>query len=155
MDKAIVTVLLIICGVTATLAIFNGVYPAITESQGAISGAAAAASDKIGSRIEVIQTSASGNQVDVWVKNTGTTIVYEVEKSDIFLTGNSSIIMPESGGTSAPYWNYTLTGSHTEWAQTGTVKITITLAAPLSSGTYEVKVVIPNGVSDTETFSVG
>jgi hypothetical protein len=154
MDKAIVTVLLIICGVTATLAIFNGVYPAITESQGAISGAAAAASDKIGSRIEVIQTSTSGNQVNVWLKNIGTTTIYEVQRSDIFLSSSTTIIMPESGGSVAPYWSYALTGSDTEWVQAGTIQVTITLAAPLASGTYSVKMVISNGVSDEESFSV-
>jgi flagellar protein FlaG len=156
MDKAIVTVLLIICGVVATLAIFNGLYPALTQSQGAISSAADQASDRMQSRIKIIQAGSSGTQVSVWVKNIGLTTVSNIQQSDFFLSAGTNLLTRVTyNGTEAPSWSYTIPQGETDWSQTVTIGVTITLSAPLSPGTYSVTMVIPNGVSDEVTFGVG
>jgi len=155
MDKAIVTVLLIICGVVATLAIFNGLYPALTQSQGAISSAADQASDRMQSRIKIIQAGGSGTQVSVWVKNIGLTTVSNIQQSDLFLSAGNSLTRVTYNGTEAPSWSYTFPQGQADWSQTVTIGVTITLTAPLSPGTYLVTMVLPNGVSDEVTFGVG
>lgn len=153
MDKAIVTIMLIIIGITTTLAIFNGIYPVITRSQSAISGAAESANERIRSRVDIIQVSANGDQVDMWVKNTGTSIISDVGRSDIFIISPYTVLMPEYGNPLAPYWEYQIIGENTRWVEHSTIKVSIILDEPLSSGTYSVKMVTPNGISDETHFS--
>jgi hypothetical protein len=154
MDKVIVTVLLIIGGVVSSFAIFNGVYPALQRSSAAINSATSQVDDQIKSQIQIINVSSDASTVHLWVKNVGTSQIGNVENSDVFISyqGNISRIAYGSGGTPLPYWNYQLNGSSTIWGQTVTNEITISLASPLSPGTYQVKVVIPNGISDETTF---
>ena len=156
MDKVIVTVMLIIAGITASLAIFNGIYPAITESSGAISAASSQISDQIESRISVIQVNGDGVLVEAWVKNVGTVSILDVEGSDIFMAPQDSYEYIPFGGPvpTPPYWEYAIEGTETIWGQTGTIKVSIHLASPLTAGVYVFKMVIPNGISDTATFSV-
>jgi archaellum component FlaG (FlaF/FlaG flagellin family) len=154
MDKVIVTVLLIIGGVVASFAIFNGVYPALQRSSSAINTATDQVNDQIKSQIEIINVSDNGTDVQVWVKNVGTSLIGSIENSDIFLVdeGNVSRITYGSLGDPFPYWNYQLQGSSSIWGPTVTNEITIYLASPLTPGSYQAKVVIPNGISDVATF---
>jgi archaeal flagellar protein FlaG len=154
MDKVIVTVLLIIGGVVASFAILNGVMPALERSSSAISSATNQVGDQIRSQIEIINVSNNGSTLRVWVKNVGTSAIGTVEYSDVFLShnGNISRIAHGAVGAPLPYWDYQLGGSNTVWEPTVTNEISINLAAPLASGLYQVKVVIPNGISDETTF---
>ena len=154
MDKAIVTVLLIICGVAATLAIFNGVYPALTQSQSAINAAAQQASDRMQSRIKIIEAGGSGNTVTVWVKNIGLTNIANIQQCDVFFGPPALSVRIPYSETAIPGWSYTIPGGQTSWSQTVTVGITVRLAASLSAGSYIVNVVLPNGISDEITFGV-
>ncbi len=154
MDKAIVTVMLIICGIVASLAVFNGIYPAITQSSGAIADASSKISDQIESRISVIQASSNGVLVEAWVKNVGTVSILDVASSDIFMSPQDSYEHIPYGGTTPPYWEYQIEGGGDLWGQTDTIKVSVYLTAPLSSGVYIFKMVIPNGISDETTFSV-
>ena len=154
MDKVIVTVMLIIAGIVASLAVFNGIYPAITQSSSAINQASSNISDQIESRIAIVQVSGSDTVVEAWVKNVGSVSILGVENSNIFMSlqGGSSLI-PYSGGI-APYWEYQIEGGGSVWGQTGTVHITIHLDTPLGPGIYDFKMVIPNGIYDDAIFSV-
>jgi archaeal flagellar protein FlaG len=153
-DKVIVTVLLIIGGVVASFAILNGVMPALERSSSAISSATNQVGDQIRSQIEIINVSSSGSTVQLWVKNVGTSDIGSVEYSDVFIShdGNINRIAHGSSGTVLPYWTYQLGGNSTVWGRTVTNEISINLAAPLAPGLYQVKVVIPNGISDETTF---
>lgn len=154
MDKVIVTVMLIIAGIVASLAVFNGLYPAITQSSSAINDASNNISNQIESRIAVIQVSSSGDLVEAWVKNVGTVSILDVSNSDIFMSPEDSNARIPYGGSSPPYWDYQLTGSDSTWGQADTIEVSIHLAEPLSAGIYIFKMVIPNGISDDTTFSV-
>jgi hypothetical protein len=154
MDKAIVTVLLIICGVAATLAIFNGVYPALTQSQSAINSAAQQASDRMQSRIKIIEAGGSGNTVTVWVKNIGLTNIANIQQCDVFFGPPALSVRIPYSETETPGWSFSIPGGQTSWSQTVTVGITVRLAAPLAAGSYFVNVVLPNGINDEITFGV-
>ena len=154
MDKAIVTVLLIICGIVATLAMFNGVMPAIQTSQSTINQAAAAASDRIGSRIEIIQAGADGSHINLWVKNIGTVDIPQIQQSNVFLVSGGIQVMVSYGGAIAPFWGYQFTGSDAAWTQSATIEVTITIAAPLEPGSYSIEFITPNGISDQRSFGV-
>ena len=146
--------MLIISGVTASLAIFNGLYPAISRSSGAITSASDKISERIQSRIEIIQVSNNTTTADVWVKNVGTSDIDTVENSDVFFGPEGDFYRVAYGGETPPYWNYEIEGDNSRWRQTVTIKITIHPESSLSTGTYMVKIVIPNGISDETTFGV-
>jgi archaellum component FlaF (FlaF/FlaG flagellin family) len=154
MDKVIVTVLLIIGGVVAAFAIMNGVYPALQRSSSAINTATDQVDDQIKSQIEIINISSGASTVQVWVKNTGASFIGSIENTDVFLADQVNIERLTYGdeNTPLPYWNYQLAGSSTTWGPTATNEITLHLTSPLTPGSYKVKVVIPNGISDEATF---
>lgn len=156
MDKVIVTVLLIIGGVVASMAIFNSLYPVINRSSAAIVTAASKVNDRLQSQIDIIQVSNNGTEVYVWVKNVGTPTIDAIERSDVFFGPDDDFArLPyANSGPPFPYWNYQLEGGNSEWDQTVTLKVTINLSSSLSPGTYLVYMVIPNGISDRTTFGV-
>jgi len=92
--------------------------------------------------------------VDIWVKNVGTVDIDSVGHSDVFFGPEDDFYRVTYGGGTPPYWDYQLEGSNSQWKPTVTLKMTIHLASSLSSGTYLVKMVIPNGISAKTTFSV-
>ena len=156
MDKIIVTVLLIIGGLTAAFAVFNSVYPAVQRSGQSMSDAADDISDRITSRIEVIQVGANDTSVDAWVKNVGTSRIIGIENSDIFFgtDGNISIIPFGDEESSPPYWSYQLEGDNSQWGQAVTNGIVIHLMESLQPDVYLFKMVLPNGNSDETSFSL-
>jgi flagellar protein FlaG len=143
-------------GVICSLAIFNGLYPVISESSGTIASISDKVNDRIKSDIEIIQAGDSGTTITAWVKNVGTTEISTIENSDILFGLQSSIarIPHGDGGSSPPYWEYEIEGDGTIWEPTVTIKLTIHLESTPSSGTYKLKVVIPNGIYDDITFGV-
>jgi len=153
-DKVIVTVLLTIGGVVASLAVFNGFYPAIMESSGAVTSATGKVSDRIETRIDIIQVTDNSTCVDAWVKNVGTVDIDSVERSDIFYGPEDNFSRVTYGGGTPPYWDYVIEGSHTKWRPTVTIKVVIHLASAPSADTYLFKLVAPNGIYDSTTFSV-
>jgi hypothetical protein len=156
MDKVIVTVMLIIAGLTAAFAVFNSVYPAVERSGQSISSAADAISDRITSRIEIIQVSDANTFVDAWAKNVGSSRIIGIEHSDIFLgaDGETSTIPFGDGASPLPYWSYQFEGNNTQWGQAVTNRITIHLAESLQPGVYSFKMVLPNGISAETSFSL-
>ena len=156
MDKIIVTVLLIIAGLTAAFAVFNSVYPAVQRSSQSMSDAADDISDRITSRIEIIQVGAIDASVDAWVKNIGSSRILGIENSDVFfgVAGNVSRISYGDEDSPLPYWSYQLEGNYTSWEQTATNAITIHLAASLEPDVYSFKIVLPNGNFDETSFSL-
>jgi archaellum component FlaG (FlaF/FlaG flagellin family) len=154
MDKALVTILLVIAGVVCTMVIFNAAYPAITSTSGALSDAVRKVDDRIKSQIEIIQIANEDTEVYVWIKNIGASNIGAIEQSDIFFgpEGNFARIQYSNSGPTEPYWNYTIENGD-KWMPTATLKITIHLASA-QSGACFVKVVIHNGVSDEQLFSM-
>ena len=156
MDKIIVTVMLIIGGVVAAFAVFNGIYPAIERSGSAITSASDSLNDRIKSDIRIIQVNDNGTTVDAWVKNVGSSDILTVENSDIFFGPQGDFTRIPYGNISSPlpYWSYQIEGTDSQWRPTDTNKIVIHLAALPPPDTYILKVIIPNGIFDETVFGV-
>ena len=156
MDKIIVTVMLIISGIVASFAIFNGIYPAVQRSGAAITSASDAMNDQIKSDIRIIQVNDDTTTVDAWVKNVGVSEIDGVENSDMFFgpEGDFSRIPYGDINSPLPYWNYQLEGTDSQWRPTDTNKIVIHLASSPSPDTYVLKIIIPNGIFDETVFGV-
>ena len=156
MDKIIVTVMLIIGGVVASFAVFNGIYPAVQRSGAAITSASDAMNDRIQSDIRIIQVNDDATTVVAWVKNVGVSEIDGVQNSDIFFGPEDDFSRIPYGNSESPlpYWNYQLEGTDTQWRPTDTNEIVIHLASSPSPDTYILKVIIPNGVFDETVFGV-
>ena len=171
MDKVLATVLLVVASVVCVVLVINAVYPAITSSSGALSSVSASMNERIKSQIKIINATgeldSGGNWQDtnsngyfdvfVWVKNIGTVPVDDIGRCDVFLAGDSTIwtwisYVDYAGGV-FPQWSHVI-GNSTEWGIATTLMIEISYSSPLTSGRYNIKVMIPNGVSDEYDFSM-
>lgn len=140
----------------AAFAVFNGVYPAVQRSSDAINNAADTVDDRMKSRIEIIQVSDTGSTVDAWIKNVGSSTIAGIDNSDVFFGIEGDVTRVSYGNDSSPlpYWSYQLEGGGATWKQTGTTMVTIHLASSPGPGTYQLKMVIPNGTFDETVFGV-
>jgi hypothetical protein len=148
--------MLIIGGIIASFAVFNSVYPAVERSSQAVSSAADVVNDRITSRIQIIQADVNDTDIEVWIKNVGTSRIDGINGGDVFFGGDGAITRIPYGedGASLPYWSYKLEGNNSLWSQSVTNKITIHLNETPSHGAYSFKLVIPNGMSDETSFGV-
>ena len=167
--------LLTIAGIMSAVAVFNAVYPAVTRSSGAVSAASARVDDRLKSSVEIVhavgELDSGGSFQDtngngkfdffVWVKNVGNISIDVVDESDLFLgpPGNFTRIPHESDVQASVYprWSFSIENA-TEWAPRATIRVTVTYNsppdAPPALGTYDVKMIIPNGISDEHFFSI-
>ncbi len=153
MDKVMVTVLLLIAGVVCSMVLLNAVYPAITESSGAIVDASSKIDDRIRSNIAIIQVSDSGSNVYVWIKNVGASSIGGVSKSDVFFGPQGDFArITYKDSPAAPSWRYDVEGGGA-WGPTATLKITIATGALTPLSEYYFKIVIPSGISAQDFYS--
>lgn len=157
MDKAIISTLMIVVGVVAAAMVFNAVYPAVVQSNGALVGMNARLDDRLRSQVAVIHAAKSAEYADValvWVKNIGSNSIKAVERCDLFFgpEGDFKLIPYGSGD---PHWEYSLEND-TYWKPAATLRITVDLDYVLVPGErYFVKVALPNGIADEYYFSPG
>lgn len=150
MDKTIVTAFLVLAGIISAVFVFNSIYPAIVQSNDAMSSMERRMDERLKSQITIIHATGSGSTTLVWVKNVGSLRIAPVEACDVFFgpEGNFARI---TYGTAAGQWQYVVENG-TEWNPTATVKLTIN--SGLTPGTrYFFKIVLPNGVADEYFFS--
>jgi len=149
LDKTIVTALLIIAGVISAVFVFNAIFPAISQSSDAMSSMQRRIDERMQSQIEIIHATRAGSDVLIWVKNVGSLRIAPPEACDLFFgPDNNFARIPYNSGN--PNWTYTLEND-TEWRAGATLRVTVHFVVPPAAGTYFVKVVLPNGISD-ETF---
>lgn len=154
MDKIIVTVMLIIGGIIASFAVFNGIYPAVERSGAAITNASDTINDRIKSDIKIIQVNENADIVNAWVKNIGSSEITNIENTDVFFGPQDNFSRIPFGNVESPlpYWSYQLEGVISEWTPTKTNKIIIHLTSSLTPDTYALKIIIPNGIFDETIF---
>ena len=158
MDKAVTTALLIIAGVVCMIFVFNSVYPMISRSSSAMVSMTEKIDDRMKSRINIVHAANSADRqtVYIWVKNVGSSRIVSIEESDVFFgqTDNfSRIPYVDDAGGAYPRWAYGIEND-TEWKTGATVNITISYDVDPGAGTYFIKMVIPNGISDEYYFSM-
>jgi archaeal flagellar protein FlaG len=158
LDKTITTALLIIAGVVCSIFLFNSVFPMVNRSSQAVVSMADQIDDRMKSRISIVHAVNTEDRktVYIWVKNVGTSRIVAIDNSDVFFgqEGNYSRIpyTGEVGGVN-PCWSFTIENG-SEWLTSATLKITITYDSDPGAGTYFLKVIIPNGISDEYYFSM-
>jgi len=157
-DKAVTTALLIIAGVVCMIFVFNSVYPMVNRSSQAMVSMADTIDDRMKSRVNIVHVANSSDRqtVYVWIKNVGSSRIININGSDLFFGQEddfSRIPYVDDAGGSYPRWEYTIEND-TEWLSSATLKITISYDADPGAGTYFIKFIIPNGISDEYYFSM-
>jgi len=138
--------------------VFNSVYPMINRSSQAMVSMAEQVDERMKSRINIVHAANSSNRTSVylWVKNVGTQRIVAIEESDLFFGPEDNFeripYVADAVG-SDPRWTFTLEND-SEWQTSATIKITITYSSDPGAGTYFVKFIIPNGISDDFYFSM-
>ena len=163
--------MLTVAGIAAAAAVLNAILPALSRSSGAVTTASAKVDDRLKSDIEVVHavgeldscgsfSDTNGNgkfDIFIWVKNVGSSRMFSIAQSDVFLgkTGDFTRIPNEEDVQSSvfPRWSYSIEND-TEGGPKATLKITVTYDSTQSQGNYDIKVTIPNGVSDDCFFSM-
>ncbi|MGB2799125.1 MAG: hypothetical protein WBC82_04710 [Dehalococcoidia bacterium] len=158
MDKVIVTTLLVLAGIVCTIFIFNSVFPMVNRSSQAMVSMGETIDDRMKSRISIMHTASTTDRMTVyiWVKNVGSTRIVSIEESDVFFGEEDDfwrVPYLADAGDDYPRWDYAIEND-SEWGNGATLKITITYDTDPGAGTYFVKVVIPNGISDEYFFSM-
>lgn len=180
MDKAIITVLLIIAGVVCVAFMFNSIYPAVNRGSDAVVTMASQVNDRIQSNVSIVHVVTEydpNDEVDhwndvnsngtfdiiAWAKNVGTSRIIGVEQCDVFFgeEGNFQRIPHQDyAGGSKPYWQDTLEDSADDWSPGKTMKLTVVYADSFAASglatntTYRFKLIIPNGICDEIYFSL-
>jgi hypothetical protein len=170
MEKTIVTAFMVIVSVIVSVMVYNTVYPAAVQGSTSLRNMRARMDDRIQSQIAIVHavgeldqngswqdTNGDGNfSVMVWSKNIGASRISAINQVDLFFgpDGNFNRIahFDESGG-SYPYWQWQVENGES-WDPTTTLKITLHYNAPLPSGRYFIKLVLPNGLTAEYFFSL-
>jgi archaellum component FlaG (FlaF/FlaG flagellin family) len=166
MDKTITTAFMVIISVIVSVMVYNAVYPAAVEGSNSIRSMRQRIDERIQSQLAIVHTAGeldrNGTYQDtngdghfnvfIWTKNVGSARISAVPQMDIFFgpDGNFTRIPNGGAGSSYPYWDWTVEND-TAWNPTSTLRITIHTAAPLASGRYFIKIVLPTGTSE-ETY---
>lgn len=177
MDKAIITVLLLIGGVVLVAYMINGLFPVVNRGNDAVVSMSDIIDDRIKSNVSIIHAvseydaSQPGTWRDLnsngwfdiiaWVKNVGSSRVLGIEECDVFFgtEGNFQRYSHSTYASGTPNWVYSLEDSASDWSPGKTNKITLRyaltyVASGLSTNTtYKLKLIIPNGISDELCFS--
>lgn len=151
--------MLTIAAIVAIVAVVNAVLPSVSRTSGALISASSSVEDRIASQIEIVHaTGQNGNpNAEVWVKNTGAATIDPITRVDVFFGPEGNFQRMAYSATStctAPCWYSTIENAST-WEPTATLHITVKYTANLSTGaTYYIKIVTPNGISDSKFFTV-
>lgn len=151
--------MLTIAAIVAIVAVANAVLPSVGRTSGALVSASGVVQNRIASQIEIVHATGQNGSPDakVWVKNIGASAVDPVSRVDVFFGPSDNFArIPQGGaGCTAPCWEYTLENATSTWEQTSTLQIIVHFGSNLATGTtYYVKVVTPNGITDSKFFTV-
>jgi archaellum component FlaF (FlaF/FlaG flagellin family) len=167
MEKVITSMLLMIAAIVASVVVINSVMPSVQRTGSDISAASDVVGNRLRTDVRIIEATGTANtdQVYIWVKNTGASSIPSIEKTDVFFgeTNNFERVgyddlatcpTPAPPPRLQPCWQYGIENA-ARWTPWATVRITIYLDYDLVSGTeYVIKVVLPNGIQASETFSI-
>ncbi|MHB8378139.1 MAG: hypothetical protein ACYDEB_14465 [Dehalococcoidia bacterium] len=150
--------MLTIAAIVSVIAVSNAVLPSVGRTTGALISTSSVVQDRIASQIQIVNATGQNASPlsNVWVKNIGSSTIAPLNRTDVFFgpTGNFQRIPYGGAGCTAPCWEYTIENS-TVYDPTATLRITVHNSINLATGqTYYVKVVTPNGISDSAYFTV-
>jgi archaellum component FlaF (FlaF/FlaG flagellin family) len=167
MHVMVSSAIILIAVVVATTIFVGAGFSQVEEIRAAFNANVRGYRQQLLSDIEIVNVARdpSNPTLYLWVKNTGPVSVrltgassYNASYWDLFLTyPDGTVVNPTystSGSTNT--WSATIVNDRPEtgrWERGETVQITVNLST-LPTGTYTVKLALPTGASDEETFTL-
>jgi archaellum component FlaG (FlaF/FlaG flagellin family) len=138
--------------------LINAIYPAMHRATSSVVATSEKLGDRIETSIDIIEMANQSSYEYVWVKNTGSSEIPQIENSDVFfgeindfrrITFNSTLSV-------TPSWNYEIDNDDGDgrWDVGETLNITINTSTSIAAGDYYVKIIVYNGISDEDKFSI-
>jgi len=157
-EAAITTAIITIACVICAGMLISAIYPAVNRATTSVISTSEKLGEQIETSIDIIAEANQSSYEYVWVKNTGSSEIPQIEKSDVFFgkINDFQRIPFDSSLSVTPSWNYSIENDDGDgrWDIGETLNITINSSATLTAGDYYVKVIVYNGVSDEEKFSI-
>ena len=160
-EAAITTAIITIACVICAVMLISAIYPTMHRATSSVITTSAKLGERIETSVEIIAEANETSYEYVWVKNTGSSQLApsDIVCSDIFFgeTGNFQRLSYDADLAPAPCWNYSIENDNNRngrWDTGETVKITINCSSNIGSGDYYFKIVLYNGASDEDTFSI-
>jgi flagellar protein FlaG len=153
--EVIVTAILIISSVIAVVAFVNAIIPSVYDLSNSYNTLANNMGDQYKTAIDIIFVHPDENNVNVWVKNIGSTNIplSKLRYCDIFIFSHDDYWNPGFESNSTPSWNYTLdNGNSDTWNPGETLNVSIHFVT-LPNNTYQITYFLYNGVSASDKFS--
>ncbi|MBE0516096.1 MAG: hypothetical protein IBX41_01725 [Methanophagales archaeon] len=160
-ETAITTAIITIACVICAGMLISAIYPAMHRATSSVISTSEKLGERIETSIDIIAeaTNDTSQHAYIWVKNIGASEIPQVENSDVFfgkINEFQRIPFNSSPSAPAPCWSYVIENDdgNQRWDVGETLKITINSSTPLTSGNYYVKIILYNGVSAEDKFSI-
>jgi flagellar protein FlaG len=153
---SMITIACIICAAVLVTAVF----PEINRATSSVISSSAKLGERIETSVDIIAEANESSYEYVWAKNTGTAQLAEtqIERTDVFFgeTDNFRRMTYDATLSSAPCWKYSIENDNgnNRWDIAETINITIDYGSAITAGDYYVQIVLYNGISDADTFSI-
>ncbi|MDD1664320.1 MAG: flagellin [Methanomicrobiales archaeon] len=161
-SETIVTAIFLITAVVAAGVLTSQILPAIFTMSGSVSSSTQKADQTMRTDIAIVNTFATGDQAQVWLKNTGSSRINlaDLNMSTIFIgapenfetVSKDDLLPPPPPGT----WTYEiLDNANTYWDPMETLHITVRSdKIPASSNMAYFQIVLHDGTRRSEEFTV-
>jgi archaeal flagellar protein FlaG len=153
--------ILLIAGIIATVALVNVIYPSLFTATDSVHSVSDTASDLVKTDVRIAMSGQpNATSMNVWVKNVGSTKIpaSKIIYTDVYFGDRGSMARAETDELAAFHWSYTLDDldGDGDWGpgETMQVLITDTGASHLAAGIHEVKLVLYNSASVTDTVNI-
>ena len=157
-EAAITTAIITIACVICAGMLVSAIYPAMHRATSSVVSTSEKLGDRIETSIDIIAEVNQSSYEYVWVKNTGSSKIPQIENSDVFFGKINDFrrIPFDSTLSVAPSWNYSIENDDGDnrWDVGETLNITINSSSEITAGDYYVKIIVYNGISDEDKFSI-
>jgi archaellum component FlaG (FlaF/FlaG flagellin family) len=138
----------------------TAIYPPLTDGISSLISTTTNLCEKIETSIKIIEESNDRSSEYIWVKNTGSSPIPVIENSDIFFgeINDFQRIQYDERQRHVPSWNYVIENDdgNERWDPGETIQIEIKYLRYREppKGDYYVKMILYNGISAEDTFSI-
>jgi hypothetical protein len=156
-ETAITTAMITIACVVSASMLVSAIFPALNRASSSVISSSALLGERIETSIDIIAETNDTSQAYIYVKNIGASSITQIDSSDIFFgkTNDFQRIPYNATLSITPSWNYAIENDegNGKWDGGETVNIMIATAG-ITPGDYYVKMILPNGISTEDTYSL-
>ena len=156
-ETAITTAMITIACVVSASLLVSAIFPALHRASSSVVSSSTLLGERIETSIDIIAETNDTSHAYIYVKNIGASGITQIDCSDIFFgkTNNFQRIPYDASLSATPSWSYVIEndGGNGQWDGGETVNVTIKTAG-ITSGDYFVKMILHNGISAEDTYSI-